>query len=269
MSGVGSDTWRALWKAAQTYSNDDSGLGGTFPVVVGDALCVLCQQPLGDEGKARLLTFSEFVEAATERAVEETWDAIKERARRLSGLSLPRVSETWAVDAGAQGDDRQALREHMVRLKCRLRACRLALAGEEISAPVGLKDCGILREIEVALAADLKAAQAAKNAGERAGLEEEHRSIADRVRLSDSRAVLAAEIERLTAVYELKQLEDSCGTQGITRKQGAAERLVITNRFNALFRKNLTALGFSRDSRGHGRRGGQPGEAALRSQDLV
>jgi len=68
--GVGDDVWRELWDAARRFSTV-AYPDREFPVVEGDdAVCVLCQQPLGDAAKDRLERFERFVsdDTATQAA---------------------------------------------------------------------------------------------------------------------------------------------------------------------------------------------------------
>jgi hypothetical protein len=46
LSGVGSETWRTLWRAARDYAVSVPGHEHEFPEVGDDARCALCQQPL-------------------------------------------------------------------------------------------------------------------------------------------------------------------------------------------------------------------------------
>lgn len=64
LTGVGSGTWRALWDAARAYSTREAYPGHEFPHTA-DAVCVLCQQKLGDEASTRLKRFEGFLRDTT------------------------------------------------------------------------------------------------------------------------------------------------------------------------------------------------------------
>ncbi|MDP2095184.1 MAG: hypothetical protein Q8K50_15025, partial [Hydrogenophaga sp.] len=61
---VGSDTWRAMWKAAREYSQDVYP-AQPFPATK-DARCVLCHQELSDVAQERLNAFERFVQSKLE-----------------------------------------------------------------------------------------------------------------------------------------------------------------------------------------------------------
>ena len=61
LPGTGGEVWRKMWDAAQAYTATHAYPGHSFPVDAHDGLCVLCQQVLGDEARARLLSLGEFV----------------------------------------------------------------------------------------------------------------------------------------------------------------------------------------------------------------
>lgn len=56
----GSDSWRALWDAAERFSTVDAYPNHSFPFTDEDSHCVLCQQELTIEGKHRFQQFREF-----------------------------------------------------------------------------------------------------------------------------------------------------------------------------------------------------------------
>lgn len=83
ITGVGSDTWRALWAAARDFSLSEAYPGKQFPVHIADsevAVCVLCQQPLLPDGAARMLRFQKYMadtlDAAASKAEKALNDAI-------------------------------------------------------------------------------------------------------------------------------------------------------------------------------------------------
>src|SRR5690606_25568097 len=62
LQGVGEDVWRHLWTAAEAYSKATAYPDHDHPNVDEGARCVLCQQELGTDAKARMLGFSEFIQ---------------------------------------------------------------------------------------------------------------------------------------------------------------------------------------------------------------
>src|SRR3546814_1265078 len=53
LTGVGGEAWRVLWDSARRYSTEIAYPGQPFPPSAEDAHCMLCQQPLEAEARAR------------------------------------------------------------------------------------------------------------------------------------------------------------------------------------------------------------------------
>lgn len=70
VAGVGSETWRALWKAARSFSETDAYPGDTFPHLGADSKCVLCHQDLSDEAQVRMRRFETVVQDRTEQQAQ-------------------------------------------------------------------------------------------------------------------------------------------------------------------------------------------------------
>lgn len=62
LKGVGEEVWRRLWAAAEAYSKASAYPDHEHPNVDEGARCVLCQQELDTDAKARMLGFSEFIQ---------------------------------------------------------------------------------------------------------------------------------------------------------------------------------------------------------------
>ncbi|HAY43448.1 MAG TPA: chromosome segregation protein SMC [Micrococcaceae bacterium] len=62
LKGVGEDVWRRLWAATEAYSKASAYPDHEHPNVDEGARCVLCQQKLDADSKARMLRFSEFIQ---------------------------------------------------------------------------------------------------------------------------------------------------------------------------------------------------------------
>lgn len=91
LPGVGSETWRVLWAAARDYSTTEAYPGEAFPVTkldVGNAACVLCQQPLLKDGAARLERFQKFMDDTLDVAATKAEALINDAIAKLPDLKL-------------------------------------------------------------------------------------------------------------------------------------------------------------------------------------
>ena len=81
LRGVGEGPWRALFEAAEAYSQQHAYPGEPFPVTTGEAHCVLCHQELDTAARDRFTRFAGFVTGAMNAKA-----AAAEVAREFSAL---------------------------------------------------------------------------------------------------------------------------------------------------------------------------------------
>ncbi len=79
LDGIGSETWRAMWQAARSYSVEHAYPQQEFPNTEEEALCVLCHQTLSPDAKQRMQDFDAYVQGELELAAkkaEEAYNAV-------------------------------------------------------------------------------------------------------------------------------------------------------------------------------------------------
>ncbi len=87
LPGVAStNQWEILYHAAKQYSEEVAYPGESFPKI-SDAVCVLCQQPLGEEAIARFTRFKKFMEDATSTVLSAKRDALKSLRLKFEELT--------------------------------------------------------------------------------------------------------------------------------------------------------------------------------------
>jgi energy-coupling factor transporter ATP-binding protein EcfA2 len=86
IKGVGTETWEQLMRAAaELYSHQ--GSTSTFPGVSNQARCMLCQQVLPPESRARLTTLWEFLNSEVSQKVDRVRVTLDARLRDLAKIS--------------------------------------------------------------------------------------------------------------------------------------------------------------------------------------
>lgn len=71
LPGVGSQTWRAMWEAAERYAQAEAYPDRDFPATDDDDVCVLCQQPLAQDAQARLRRFRDYVRNTVQQQAKD------------------------------------------------------------------------------------------------------------------------------------------------------------------------------------------------------
>jgi len=238
LSGVGSETWRALWAAARNYSVSEAYSDAEFPVTsieAGPPACVLCQQPLLPDGTARMRRFQKYMDDTLDVAATKAEEAVADATSGLAALTL--------LSAGDFTDRVEQVRQREPDLADALSGFQLSaihrrtdaaarLAGEE-SSPVpvlaspraGLKELAKKLRVEKdALAQAGDAQKREKLAGEKAELEDRKILASNRVRLVTRRDILVTGVAYAKALAEVQ-------TRGITQR---ANELVDTHLTSAV-----------------------------------
>ncbi|MFC2284003.1 MAG: AAA family ATPase [Corynebacterium matruchotii] len=93
LSGVGSQTWRAMWEAAERYAQAEAYPDRDFPATEDDDVCVLCQQPLAQDAQTRLRRFHSYVHDSVQQQAKEaerTYSAAVEQLKTFE-VTTPEI----------------------------------------------------------------------------------------------------------------------------------------------------------------------------------
>ena len=93
LPGVGSQTWRAMWEAAERYAQAEAYPDRDFPATEDDDVCVLCQQPLAQDAQARLRRFRDYVRNTVQQQAkdaERTYSAAVEQLKTFE-VTTPEI----------------------------------------------------------------------------------------------------------------------------------------------------------------------------------
>lgn len=247
LNGVGSKTWMLLWEQARAFSEVEAYPGTTFPNIESDAACVLCQQPLADDAKARYKSFEEFVtgnlEAAAKAAESKVELLLKnliavpdgkavEQLVELAGISEAAIISAIIVQFGNLSKRRQAL-----------------LDGVQRELLPALPDDTLVNSLtERAKKLEAQAKQFEDDAAKdnRGAIQKEVLELSARKWCNQKRPEIEDEIKRLILVEKLKLSAKSADTSGITSQSTKLSVMLITDAFAARFQDELKNLGAAR-----------------------
>ncbi len=237
LKGVGDPVWRTLWDAARAYSTGLAYGDHPFPHVGDAACCVLCQQTLGDDGKARLANFENYLNATLQTEAKSAEDALTALKKALPS---PLTDVAWQAQCSAIGLEpeqaTQLLKAIHTRLKAMLEATaapsvewsvwtnaydqKVKTTGAERDALAGLLDPKGRKEKETRLA-ELKAQQW----------------------LSEQRDAVWADVVRLKRVATVETAVKSTWTGPLTTKSNEIGQLELAKGYCDRFNAELQALG--------------------------
>jgi energy-coupling factor transporter ATP-binding protein EcfA2 len=241
ITGVGSDTWRALWAAARDYSLSEAYPGKQFPVHIADtevAVCVLCQQPLLPDGAARMLRFQKYMADTLDAAASKAEKALNDAIAGICELAHFRATDfSNRLEQVRKRDSLLAnTREIFRETATKLRAEALArLRGEEFATlPPLMNPTKEIMELSLKLQAEMETLAQADNLSERAKLNSEVSELEDL-------KILAINKDRIMVRRDLLAVDDA-----YSRAIADVQTKSITQRANELVDTHLTSAVVSR-----------------------
>jgi energy-coupling factor transporter ATP-binding protein EcfA2 len=247
LPNIGSQVWRALWEAARAYSEQEAYPRQVFPLTE-NAVCVLCQQDIGDEAAQRMGRFEAFVKDESkkqETAAAEAYDTALDTFRSAP-MTLSDIRTMVACLRDELGDDAlagQVRRAALTTLRRHRRIDRHHAADPAMT--YGMAEAPPLSALR-AHATELgeRAAGLTAEAGSDARLKliAERDELADRVWLEGIKDDVLAEIERRKEIAGLESAADDAKTTRITAKSTEVAQEIVTAALRAQFAKEVARL---------------------------
>jgi len=247
LQGVGSESWRLLWEQAKNYSETEAYKGHSFPYVEHDAKCPLCQQDLGMNARERFVSFDSFVKGNLELAA-----ASAEKARNTFFDQFTEIPQSVALSQllDLAGLTNEALRREMESYFNPLVKRRVEfVSAKNISALTQLpsEDVSIkLKEIGDDLEQEAKLSDEDAKTTRKEELTKQTRELAAQKWLSQQKAAIEAEIERLKKVHLLQEAQKLTHTRALSEKKAELAEVLVTEAFRERFDDELKLLRASR-----------------------
>lgn len=252
LPGVAStDQWEILYNMAKKYSEEIAYPGEPFPKTI-DAVCVLCQQPLGEEAVARFARFKKFMEDATSTILVAKRDALGLLREKLEAL------------APLSGDHLESICEELASLDLNisndLRAFHATITARKYAIIALLDESDGLRKVkslmpwptspEVALQTLVQKLTEKATEITNAAKPEEYKilvanveQLKSRKALSSRKADISAFVTKVRRNAELSRAASTLRTNEITRQGTTVIRKNLTPEFITAFKEELSALG--------------------------
>lgn len=225
LPGVGSEDWRALWNAARDYSVSEAYVGLDFPVLPSDtspAACVLCQQPLLEDGAQRMQRFQKYMDDTLDVAATKAEKAREDAAAALAPLTqlradgfADRVEQVRQRDASLAA----AVASFQTSAIQRRTDAAARLAGEESVSVQALASPHVeLKALVQKLRDEKEALDKAGEAQERDKLTAEKAELEDKKILAANRAKLVTRRDLLVTDAAYEKALGEVHTRGITKR---------------------------------------------------
>jgi len=246
LAGTGGEPWKELFAAARAFVRDSSP-GVELQDLTPDAPCPLCQNPLQDEGVARLRRFDAFIQAAAEKEAATARTAAMVLYRHFQDVSLelhysqPLAEELATADPAIAQSCSQLQAALGDRKAGALSAAAGKLAWVDIPAmpvditPALLTLIAALREQAAAMDATADEQLKAAMLAERAELDAVRR-------LVDVKEAVLESLAKHELGAKLQRCADGMATGGISRKSTDLSRTTASEELAAALNDELKRL---------------------------
>ena len=242
--GVGSDTWRALWKAARTFSTTEAYVGTTFPMIDRSAKCVLCQQDLDDDARSRLRRFEASVRHETERQAlaAEADAAAAVRVLQATEVHPANILATFALLRPHDPELVDQSRDALERLNAGTQAI---VSGETVGSGAARQNEDNERKLLA------KAAQLRSTASEISNSQYDEQlqditntrtELDDRVLMGTARHTILDEVSRLAETKRIVEGIKQTNTATLTNKSTELTRAFVTSQIQEWFASEVSRL---------------------------
>lgn len=246
LDGVGSNTWRALWEAAKTYSQT-AYPDQAFPVTDGGR-CVLCHQELAPDAQQRLRDFEAFVQSKLEAAA-----GIAETGYQHALKSLPPVSSTEQINtqceaAGLSGEEWKQYLATFWSTALQVRSGLLAgeVEGQVIPVQNISENLAILRDYSNQLESQASQYDQDAQGFDRVQATKEKSALEAKQWISQQVDSVRREIDRLKRVKTYEDWKSLANSRKISLKAGEFAEKIITQAYVTRFNRELKLLGATR-----------------------
>ena len=139
LPGAGETAWQSLYNAAKEFATTLAYPGKPFPYTEDGSRCVLCMQPLADEGKDRFIRFKKFMEQESKKKHEAASKAVEQAVERIDQLRTPSPELYQGIVGDIRNRDEEladTVNDYFPPMVQRAQAFKEALTGEQVdSAP--------------------------------------------------------------------------------------------------------------------------------------
>lgn len=244
LSEVGSSVWKALWRAAESYSKV-AYPDHEFPYTSDGAVCVLCQQQLGDDAVGRLERFQQFVAdttAAEAQRAQSQLDHYREVLREFR-KTPEQISES-VIKLKLKNDPRVEAIDSILEA---LRDRASALVEGEVADLVDVATTvTVLRNDAVAHRDQADSMNSEGFKVQLAQAEAQERQLRDQIAMRDGRQFIEDERTRLQTIRRFDKKLSETSTRSITVKVGELTRAYVTEEADEFFTCEAQNFGLER-----------------------
>lgn len=244
LEGIGTESWKLLWQQAREYSEKIAYTDKDFPNVSDDARCVLCQQPLDEKAKNRLISFEAFIKGNIQKQAVAAEAELKNFTSKI--IDVPEVSVIdLLIDSCGIVDEKQIafIKSTFNNFELRKKSLFSATCIEDITETPNTEFLKYYRnEIDTFKQKAVTFDEDAKSQG-RDIIQEKIYGLEANKWLYQQKESIEEEIKRLVLIEGLKRAKRLTNTQAISVKKSELSNKLVTEQYMNRFQKELRLLG--------------------------
>lgn len=246
LDGVGSNTWRALWEAAKSYSLTAYPNQG-FPVTDGGR-CVLCHQELAPDAQQRLRDFERFVQSKLEADADSAETGYKQALKSLPLVPSNEQINTQCEAAGLTNEDWKQYLATFWGAALQVRSGLLAGEVQRQVFPIQdiSENAAILRSYSDQLESQSSQYDQDAEGFDRAQATKEKNTLEAKQWISQQVDAVRREVDRRKQVKAYENWKALANPRKISIKAGEVAEKVITQGYVERFNRELKLLGATR-----------------------
>lgn len=245
LDGVGQESWLALWKQAQKYSELLAYPGIAFPVTSDEDRCVLCQQELDEQAKLRLNSFETFVKGGLEAEAVAAEKVLKDA---LVDIPVMPAKDAWKLQFGVLKLSDEIADAAYLALKARWDGINTATELACIPEFDWTQHEIQLASLALPLTTEQKTLNDLQQDGKRKLLAVRILDLQASQWLSQNKLSISEEIGRLAACKRIEKAAALAKTNALTTKKNELGENELSIEYQARFAAELAELGGGEDS---------------------
>ncbi|WP_336936235.1 hypothetical protein [Acinetobacter beijerinckii] len=244
IEGIGSESWKAMWEAARTYSNSTAYPTDTFPVLKS---CVLCHQNLSIEAQQLFTKFEQYVQGKIETDVRTAEALYKEKIKSLPTIPLDEEISTLCTAAELNEDWIKYLKAFFLNAKL-IQKIMIGISKQEDSIKFSNINEALEKLKQIIISHQIKITQFESDAKnfDRSLAEASKRNLEMRRWVFQQKIAIEKEIARLKHVDLYDKWINLTNSRNISTKASAVAEAVITESYVLRFNQELKNLGANR-----------------------
>jgi hypothetical protein len=240
LDGVGQESWLALWKQAQKYSELLAYPGIAFPVTSDEDRCVLCQQELDEQAKLRLNSFETFVKGGLEAEAVAAEKVLKDA---LVDIPVMPAKDAWKLQFGVLKLSDEIADAAYLALKARWDGINTATELACIPEFDWTQHENQLASLALPLTTEQKTLNDLQQDGKRKLLAARILDLQASQWLSQNKLSISEEIGRLAACKRIEKAAALAKTNALTTKKNELGENELSIEYQARFAAELKELG--------------------------